>query len=55
MTWHNFRYNIRKQLETTLKSIPHERRKISSIPPTEYKDRFMKFMRDIMNVQYCEV
>ena len=54
MTWHNFRYNIRKQLETRLKSIAHERDKISSIPPAEYANRFMEFMKLIMNVQLCE-
>ena len=54
MTWHNCRYNIRKQLETRLKSIPHERHKISSIPPTEYASRFMAFIKLIMNVQLWE-
>ena len=41
------RYNIRKELETKLKSIPHERDKISSIPPADYALRFMTFISDI--------
>jgi hypothetical protein len=43
------RYDLNKQLETKLKSIPYDVKGISSIPPEDYKDRFMTFMSKITN------
>ena len=43
------KYNLKKGLETHLKGLVHDKKKISAVPPDMYADRFYKFMVDIVD------
>lgn len=46
-------YSIIKKLETFWRSLNHDRRTISAVPPREYGERFLRFVQNSINENHA--